>query len=1198
MNIASLFAVLGVNTAEAEAALNNFKQLLSSFGSVVKGTFTAAGESVKGLVSPIGLAKTAMEKFLKLLFTVTGPIFIFKIVKKDLEDLTEFMQRGEVATWRLKSAFGQSAQEYVDYSKKMQAATGESAYTFQEGVTRLRSLAQNYGITTEQIKNLSTAATDLGQVMGVNFAESHVRIESAIRGEAEAAERLGLNLQDNYMKAQAFGGALRDLWQHLSETEKAQFRYIETMKQSQFAAGKAAESILVGTGGFRVFSSAVTDAAKILWDSFKPALSSITLGFAGLGQFIVQWATNTADALGKNGLQGVLETFPKGFQDAVDIIKTILSPIIGAVLTVWGVLESKMGQIGAAIKSLVDSLSPYWKSFWALLSDVVTYALDVILPYVLVFVDKLVILFQTAYPVIAKIVEGLWETIKVIFSTAVNLIWPAISGALDLLIGIFAAANALIEGRWSDFGTYLLKASAKFLKGLVTSFDKAFYGIVDIAIQGIQGILMAFDALLRAAGLGGISEKVFGPWIRYSETASMKLNELVDGLDAVLDDGAIKKKSEEAAKAMNGGFLKGAGDFWKEAQAAGANFAKNYADGVKNFDINKAFQAALEASQARINDSPAGIKKALKALKERFGEATEVLQMSVFRAETLWEIWKAQFKGGEESAEFLAHKLQSLTEKKSALEASLPKFKSLWDEAKGSLGENADEAERLEKEYLNLQKSIAETGNEIEHLTDKLVKETKKHTAKDIDDLLDAIVDALSRKYEQMKRVELEANKQSMTAERDRHQQVMEDLSDEYKAKKKQIHDDYAKGGPKRKAQDDRISTIDREIELLRRGEKDKEELSDIEELKNKIKYEQMWGDAKKAAELQKKLDEVEAKRKLRIKIDELDDEKDGLKKQITAAEKKRDDELALLEKEIEDKRDAEEKKYKSTTQRLDNEKTAIENNYTKKLDAANTHAEAIKLIEDNNMKDIIALLNGYGDQWKILGKTYGERLVDGLKSADPLIDTWVNSALKKLNQVLSPAGFNQIIVDKLNAYISDLSKQWWDIEKSGKPDKARQDALHATAEAVRQIIGSMGSNQGTTPAAPATSANTSTTTPTIPTVPTTNPPTIPTTPETRPPKTPLRAYEDGGPIPETDIALVHAGEYMLNKGNVSAISSWLEGLNRDGGTPARDRTLNIEQLMHIDALYVRDEDDYRRLTSDIKAYLDSKLRIAGLRPI
>jgi hypothetical protein len=1150
MNVAQLFAYVGINMAQAQQALNSFKGLLANTGQALKYTFQTAGASVQGLLSPLGMVEKGLRGFMKVLYTVTGPLFIFKIIKNDLEDLAAFMSKAEVATWQLKSAFGSTFSDYVNWSKLMQQATGVSAYTFDQGIVRLRSLAQNYGLTTEQIKLLATATMDLGEVMGVDIDERFPRIESAIRGEAEAAERLGLNLQDNYMKHQAFGGVLNEVWQDLTESEKAQFRYIEALNQAKFAAGKAGEATQIGTAGYRMFTATLQEAAGVLWNAFKPAVAESGLVLAGFGKMLLDWAKKIADAYGDGGIGAVFKMMPEWIRSIVAIAQIIIGPILGAINSVWQTLQPALGGIWASIVNLIKAVEPVWQSFWQLMSTIVNDFITYVLPYILEFVDKVATIFRVAWPMIAQIVQATWNVIVTIVVNALDIIWPIISGALDFIINIFKAFSALLKGDWKKFFSYLGQAALSALKGIAGFFAKAFELIMNVVIGSITWIIDKLGKLV------GFFNKDWGNSISgFAKNLAEGAKIVTNAIDGWFDTPKAEEEAEDAGRKTGSSLADGFKSMWDKAKEAGKGTMVNYADGLKSFDADSAFKSVFAKVNDRLKETPEAAKKAFEKLKDYFSELTEALAMEVFRADTLWEIWKASFKGAEESPEYLAAKLQNLQTKLKSMQDTLPEYKQLWLEAKDALGANTDEVERLEKEYLNLQKSIAETSREIETLTDKIVDQTKKDAAKDIDALMEAIVDALRARYEAEKKLALDTKQADIDAEKERHETKMDDLEKEYKAEKKAIEQKYAKDAPDRKGRDDRIDAIDREIELMRRAEQDKQELNDIEELKNQIKYEQMWGDAKKAAELQKKLDETESKRQMRLKIDQLEDEKNGLKKENDLAEDAKDKELERLEEEYEKKKETEEKKYKETSKRLEKEQKALEDDYAKKLEDANLHAQAIKLIEDNNMKEILELLNKYGDQWKVLGKSYGERMVEGIKTADPLIDQWVNDIMTKIGQVTSPEGFNKIIIDKLNAYISDLQAQWESLSDNGAPSsdpnkKAQQDALHATAEAVRKIIASLGG-------------------------------------------TAIPAYDKGGPILQDQTARIHGGEWVLTSRNVGAISDWLNSLE-DTDNRTAGMTAMMEALVKVDKMEVRSDDDIRKIAQELRGLIGDKLTILG----
>lgn len=139
----------------------------------------------------------------------------------------------------------------------------------QYAFTKTADSMQRYGIQGQQYLNMVARASDVAAAKGMELKESIDRIESAMRGEAEASEYLGVTLNDTYMQNMAFNGALKASWEKLSDNAKATLRFNELMQQTGKYSGSAAEAT-------NTFSGSLSSLWNTIVDRVGPALSKLT----------------------------------------------------------------------------------------------------------------------------------------------------------------------------------------------------------------------------------------------------------------------------------------------------------------------------------------------------------------------------------------------------------------------------------------------------------------------------------------------------------------------------------------------------------------------------------------------------------------------------------------------------------------------------------------------------------------------------------------------------------------------------------------------------------------------------------------------------------------------------------------------------------------------------------------------------------
>ena len=236
-----------------------------------------------------------------------------------------------------------------------------------------------------------------------------------------------------------------------------------------------------------------------------------------------------------------------------------------------------------------------------------------------------------------------------------------------------------------------------------------------------------------------------------------------------------------------------------------------------------------------------------------------------------------------------------------------------------------------------------------------LKKEIRERDADSIDQLADGVVSALEKRYEAMRDAEIQRLDKSREAW-------------------EQWRDDSVQ------AIEDQIAALDQLADTEDEEKKSAEELRKIEKLRREVEYEQ---DAYNRQKLQQQLDEAVASREERLRKLELKQQKEA------------------LQEEIEKIRDQASEKIKE----LDGEQDAIEKAYEERLKAASLQAEAEKLLMTKSQDEIMDLLYEYVPEYDALGKSMGEKLLEGFQSKVGSIADWFrgfNDQLARMQEELA----------------------------------------------------------------------------------------------------------------------------------------------------------------------------------------------------
>lgn len=244
-------------------------------GSEAANEFAKAISGIKGLESEASKTSSSLSKLDQTFATVTAGITALSAavaigaakLGSDYQKAINSMSE----TFKTRTAeMVSTAQSMSDKLKHVYDFT-EVAYAFQKTSDSM----QRYGITGEKYLKLVERAADIGAAKNLELKESIDRIESAMRGEAEASEYLGVTLNDTYMKNMAFNGALKESWEKLSDNEKAAYRYKEMMDQTAKFQGAAERSTQTLTGALNALSGTVKDSFGPVLKGYADELTTI-----------------------------------------------------------------------------------------------------------------------------------------------------------------------------------------------------------------------------------------------------------------------------------------------------------------------------------------------------------------------------------------------------------------------------------------------------------------------------------------------------------------------------------------------------------------------------------------------------------------------------------------------------------------------------------------------------------------------------------------------------------------------------------------------------------------------------------------------------------------------------------------------------------------------------------------------------------
>lgn len=298
-----------------------------------------------------------------------------------------------------------------------------------------------------------------------------------------------------------------------------------------------------------------------------------------------------------------------------------------------------------------------------------------------------------------------------------------------------------------------------------------------------------------------------------------------------------------------------------------------------------------------------------------------------------------------------------------------------------------------------------------------------------VDNTYEALKSALLEQANQLQEVEENAINKSLKSLENSKNKKIEMINEEYNA---------------------RIKAIDDELKALEEAEKEKSRLQEQQDYEKKrkrleelIEYEH---DAVTKASYEKELAKLNEdyqktldKQALEDKREALNTEKDNLKEEQQA----KLDNINL--------------KYEKEKEYLNSRLVSIQENYDREREMATKNAQEMLLNTEAHQAEIINLLKTYGDEYELLGTTWGERVVEafenkvqGIISTVESLNSQINSAINsKISQISNGVTSADIAAKK--AYSEANKEQIAAIAEANGVDMGVAESMYKSGTTVIQ---------------------------------------------------------------------------------------------------------------------------------------------------
>ena len=499
------------------------------------GSLGAAILSVKILVDAsdasrgLGDAATGVQKFQAGLGKVVAPAALVggALVGMGKSALAAASDH-EQAMGGVETVFGKSADSIKAWGAQAGKTAGLSATEYAVAAAKIGAQLKTAGVPMDQIagktKEMIQQGADLSATYGGSAADAVDALSSALRGESDPAERLGLGLSAAAVSAEMMAEGTSKLTGKAATAAKAQATMNLIAKQGASSMGQ-----------FAAQSGTAAEAQQIAGAAMKNMAST-------MGQALLPAATAVGNAL------AVVAGWVQQNSTLFLVLAGVVGGLAGAVLAVSAAL--KVYQVA---QTAVSAATKVWAGVqWLLNAAMAANPIALVVIAIVALIAIIVVLwvkceafrnfFITAWKLIQQAAAATWQFIQTAAQAALGVlsaIWKAIQTAaqavwtaITLLVRVqIAAIVAVVQGiiaTISAVWTSISRAASVAWNAVKAAVKVVVDAIVKLW-EGIpKSIAAVWDTITKAAGVAWDAVQ------KAVQTAVDEVGKIWDGLTATV----------------------------------------------------------------------------------------------------------------------------------------------------------------------------------------------------------------------------------------------------------------------------------------------------------------------------------------------------------------------------------------------------------------------------------------------------------------------------------------------------------------------------------------------------------------------------------------------------------------------------------------------------------------------------------------
>ena len=199
-------------------------------------------------------------------------------------------------------AMGKYAESARDYAQEVANVMGIDPGSWMRYQGVFQTLATGFGVAGDRAAVMSQQLTQLGydisSFYNINVEDAMLKLQSGLSGELEPLRRIGYDLSQARLEAEALSLGIEKNFSDMTQAEKAYLRYYAILTQVTQAQGDMSRTLDAPSNQLRILKEQAAQAARALGEIFIPALNAILPYAIAVMHVIRDLASEIAAAFG------------------------------------------------------------------------------------------------------------------------------------------------------------------------------------------------------------------------------------------------------------------------------------------------------------------------------------------------------------------------------------------------------------------------------------------------------------------------------------------------------------------------------------------------------------------------------------------------------------------------------------------------------------------------------------------------------------------------------------------------------------------------------------------------------------------------------------------------------------------------------------------------------------------------------------